>query len=302
MSGPQGGGSSDAAGDAGRAAQERLTEEARATASALLDWLGTRVDRAPGAPGPRPAQSAGPCTWCPLCALVAALRGEQPELTARLAEHASGVMALLRLMVQAHQDPGHAHHTPTSTAHPTPPPGGDPGPPPGWPPEWGAWDGWGTGPPATQAAAREEPQDAAAPRDEHAVPTDDAPTADATADATSDATSDATGAPGADATAEPPGPPSAGGRRRPPVRRASPRSAAFRGLGVPGTDGTTEVPPTGAPPDPAPEAPRAARPARGARVAPPASGGTARPSVQRIAIRRPPRRDGAEGPDSGASC
>ena len=30
--------------DADRAARERLAEEARATASALLDWVGTRVD------------------------------------------------------------------------------------------------------------------------------------------------------------------------------------------------------------------------------------------------------------------
>ena len=94
-------------GDA-HAAQERLTREARATASALLDWLGTRVDGAAAPAGSRPPQSPGPCSWCPVCALVAALRGEQPELTARLVEQASGLMMLLRLMMQAHPNPGHA--------------------------------------------------------------------------------------------------------------------------------------------------------------------------------------------------
>ncbi|GAA4920922.1 hypothetical protein EV188_105111 [Actinomycetospora succinea] len=207
MSAPGGG-----AGDAGRAAQERLTEEARATASALIDWLGARVEASAAGthgttPGPtrsgrsrlgmRPPQSPGPCSWCPVCALVAALRGEQPELTAKLAEQASGLMALVRLMVQAHQDPshGHAHHTqaPTSDA-----------PPAGWPAEWGAWDGWGAG--APEAGAGDEGDDpvgtpsAAEPPTAAPRPT---PRTRRTA---------ASGPAG----------------RQVPIRRASPRSAAFR--------------------------------------------------------------------------
>jgi hypothetical protein len=62
VTGPQGG--------FGRADRDHLTDEARATASALLDWLGTRVDGLDaGMPDPgsgsasaRPAQSPGPCT------------------------------------------------------------------------------------------------------------------------------------------------------------------------------------------------------------------------------------------------
>lgn len=94
---------------------DRLAEGARASAEALLDWLGPRLDAAEaraggrdggsdaGPPGTsRAAQSAGPCTWCPVCALVAALRGEQPELTARLAEQAAGFVVLLRLLVEGH--------------------------------------------------------------------------------------------------------------------------------------------------------------------------------------------------------
>jgi hypothetical protein len=265
VSAPSGDG---AASDAGRAAQERLTQEARATASALLDWLGSRVDRGAageGAPS-RPAQSAGPCTWCPVCALVAALRGEQPELTARLAEQASGLMALLRLMVQAHQEPGHGHQH--GHQHAWPPPGEHPATPapPGWPAEWGAWDAWGAAPVADEPVP---------PRADVPVPTPEPEPAQ---------------------PETPPGPTGVPGRRRPPVRRASPRSAAFRGQGVPSTETGTPAPTPVAEPAPA-------RPARSARPAtPPAAGGPARPSVQRIAIRRPARRDGTDGPDSGASC
>ncbi|MDD7968158.1 hypothetical protein [Actinomycetospora lemnae] len=263
MSTPGGG-----SGDAGRAAQERLTQEARATASALIDWLGTRVEAPPRATSPgtsvggsrrsrlgmRPPQSPGPCSWCPVCALVAALRGEQPELTARLAEQASGLMMLLRLMVQAHQEPGHAHHTHADPS--APPPGADQAPP-GWPPEWGPWDGWGGLPPDGP-----EPSRADAPRAGRA----DAPRAGragaAGADDVAAAAADepaAAAAGGAAATAPEPGPPAGArgtrprrpaaggppGGRRVPIRRASPRSATFREAtgGAPGA--ATPTGPTG---------------------------------------------------------
>ncbi|MCD2196490.1 hypothetical protein LQ327_24250 [Actinomycetospora endophytica] len=129
--------------EADRAARERLAREARETATALLDWVGTRVDgvataRADGASG-RPRQSPGPCTWCPVCALVAALRGEQPELTATLAEQASGLLVILRLLVQAHATGAHEHaphgyaphehpaHGYATHPAPEPPPAAQPG-------------------------------------------------------------------------------------------------------------------------------------------------------------------------------
>lgn len=127
--------------DADRAARERLAQEARATATTLLDWVGTRVEgaRVDGTrvdAGERPRQSPGPCTWCPVCALVAALRGEQPELTATLAEQASGLLVLLRLLVQSHATGSHDHHAPPSGAPSAPRP--TPDVPSGWPAEWGA--------------------------------------------------------------------------------------------------------------------------------------------------------------------
>jgi hypothetical protein len=118
--------------EADRAARERLAREAREAATALLDWVGTRVDGAAAADtSGRPRQSPGPCTWCPVCALVAALRGEQPELTATLAEQASGLLVVLRLMVQAHATGAHEHathehgaHEHTTREHTTPEPSG----------------------------------------------------------------------------------------------------------------------------------------------------------------------------------
>ncbi|GLZ47401.1 hypothetical protein Acsp06_35860 [Actinomycetospora sp. NBRC 106375] len=399
----QGGG----AGDAGRAAQERLTEEARATASALLDWLGTRMDvptdaaaRPPGSDGVtgsrrlgmRPPQSPGPCAWCPVCALVAALRGEQPELTARLAEQASGLMMLLRLMLQTHQDGGHGHgRGPAPEA--TPGPGS--GPPPGWPAEWGAWDGWGASPGSVEDPAVDD--EVPAVDDEVPAVDDEDPAVDDEVPAVDDEVPDET-VPDETGDGVPSGTPAAPGdvrdvgsaadaraRRRVPIRRASPRSAAFRdpegagrsaaeatpGTSTAGRDAARRAAPTdarpeqdatpddGAPvgaPRPGPRAsgagprpaPRraSARPAATPRPAataaatpaptptsaaaagspgtpPPATRSTtapetarsaasgtarpgrdgtptapARPSVQRIAIRRPPRRSGAAPGDT----
>jgi hypothetical protein len=114
--------------EADRAARERLAREARVTATAVLDWVGTRVEgagttRAAGAA--RPRQSPGPCGWCPVCALVAAVRGEQPELTAHLAEQASALLVVLRLLLQshAHEHPAHehaAHEHPAASPAPAP--------------------------------------------------------------------------------------------------------------------------------------------------------------------------------------
>jgi hypothetical protein len=159
--------------EADRAARERLAREARVTATALLDWVGTRVDgaattRAAGTDGARPRQSPGPCGWCPVCALVAAVRGEQPELTAHLAEQASGLLVVLRLLLQshvhehpAHEHPAHEHPAHEHPAHEHPA---------------------ATGPPRTDSAAAT----AAPPSPEPAT----GPAPDATTDAPADVLAD----------------------------------------------------------------------------------------------------------------
>lgn len=50
--------------------------------------------------GPPDATPATTCAVCPVCALLAALRGERTELSIRLAEHASGLLAVLRAALE----------------------------------------------------------------------------------------------------------------------------------------------------------------------------------------------------------
>ncbi|MDQ2848526.1 MAG: hypothetical protein M3Y77_19770, partial [Actinomycetota bacterium] len=47
--------------------------------------------------GAAPGQSS--CTGCPLCAAMAALRGERPELTARLVDGALSIVSGLRSLI-----------------------------------------------------------------------------------------------------------------------------------------------------------------------------------------------------------
>ncbi len=73
-------------------AHSRVSEEFRRLAEALADRAGSA--------GQREGQAASAtCTWCPLCAVVGLLRGERPELAARLAEHGAGLLAVLREVV-----------------------------------------------------------------------------------------------------------------------------------------------------------------------------------------------------------
>lgn len=76
-----------------------LGTELRAVAVLLLDRLGPVLDRA-RAEGGRAEGSRvdGPpaCSVCPVCAAVALLRGERPELAVRLAEHAAGLLEVLQ--------------------------------------------------------------------------------------------------------------------------------------------------------------------------------------------------------------
>lgn len=84
-----------------------IPDEVRVLAELLAHrvqpWL-ERIAQAPGAEhtgtggeaagGPR--GDGAPCTACPVCAVLSALRGDRPELVSRLAEHASGLLAVAR--------------------------------------------------------------------------------------------------------------------------------------------------------------------------------------------------------------
>ncbi|QGK69426.1 hypothetical protein GIY23_07715 [Allosaccharopolyspora coralli] len=42
------------------------------------------------------------CGWCPVCAVLAIMRGERPELTARLVEQLAGLLTVLRQFATEH--------------------------------------------------------------------------------------------------------------------------------------------------------------------------------------------------------
>ena len=71
-----------------------VSAELRALAFAALDRLEPALDRLRVEP-PTP-MSPSTCALCPVCALMAALRGERPELLQQLAEHAGGLVTLVR--------------------------------------------------------------------------------------------------------------------------------------------------------------------------------------------------------------
>lgn len=63
------------------------------------------------------------CSWCPVCALAALIRGEQHDLVTLLASEGSSVIALIRQLVSEHVDPSGpatpaGHTAESSTASP----------------------------------------------------------------------------------------------------------------------------------------------------------------------------------------
>jgi hypothetical protein len=80
----------------GCAGHAGLSGELRAVVLLALDRLAPALERV----GTEPASGPSSCASCPVCALLAALRGERPELAVRLAEHAAGLVAALRVALE----------------------------------------------------------------------------------------------------------------------------------------------------------------------------------------------------------
>jgi hypothetical protein len=83
--------------DAHPGAGADIGEELRTLALSALDKVDPVLERLREEPT---AAGAETCAVCPVCAVVAALRGERPELAARLAEHAAGLVAVLRAALE----------------------------------------------------------------------------------------------------------------------------------------------------------------------------------------------------------
>ncbi|HEX4226263.1 MAG TPA: hypothetical protein VHZ97_28130, partial [Pseudonocardiaceae bacterium] len=78
----------------------KIAEELKLLLGVLAEraepWL-TRLATASDGTAPDGTEhTPATCGWCPLCAGIAVLRGERPELAVRAAEHASGLLAVLR--------------------------------------------------------------------------------------------------------------------------------------------------------------------------------------------------------------
>lgn len=95
----------------------RLADEIRLLVDLVVEhaapWLDGVVASGHGAqhPGNRPGQAQG-CTWCPLCAVVALVAGERPELVARVLEQAVQLVALLRAVLADRWEPQEGVHMP----------------------------------------------------------------------------------------------------------------------------------------------------------------------------------------------
>ena len=104
----------------------RLAEEIRLLAEMVVEkaapWLegvvaaghGPREEGAPAEPSA--------CGWCPLCAIVAVVRGERPELVARLLEQLAQLVALLRAVLADRWEPEEGVHMPGFRPAPRPAP------------------------------------------------------------------------------------------------------------------------------------------------------------------------------------
>jgi hypothetical protein len=60
----------------------------------------------------------GTCQWCPICQLIAVLRGERPEVSDRLAEAGAAVLGAFRAFVDATAPPGSGGDAPRPPADP----------------------------------------------------------------------------------------------------------------------------------------------------------------------------------------
>jgi hypothetical protein len=91
-----------------RAAAGTVAEEATRLLEAMQEWAtahdhafdGVAAGEAAGASGPH----LGPeCRYCPVCQLIAVVRGTRPDVAAHLAEAAAGLLEAVRRAIVTHE-------------------------------------------------------------------------------------------------------------------------------------------------------------------------------------------------------
>jgi hypothetical protein len=89
-----------------------LADEAGRLLGAVAQWARETFP----APGPD-GQLAADCQWCPVCQLMAVLRGERPDVTERVSEAGTALLSAVRSFVDSTLVTGGGHQHP----HPYPP-------------------------------------------------------------------------------------------------------------------------------------------------------------------------------------
>jgi hypothetical protein len=92
----------------------------------LVETLRGSLAAAAGDAGGDAAAAGEDCRWCPLCRLIAVLRGERPEVTAVIAEVLRATADALQATAAAPQRP--RADRPAAEEEPAAPPVGDPPP------------------------------------------------------------------------------------------------------------------------------------------------------------------------------
>jgi hypothetical protein len=85
----------------------RLVEELRLLIDAVAERAGPWLDRVAVSTHDEHAGLVG--GWCPVCALVALIKGEPSELAARSLDRAADLVALLRAVLADRWEPGVPH-------------------------------------------------------------------------------------------------------------------------------------------------------------------------------------------------
>jgi len=81
-----------------RCAPGSVGDEAARLLFAAQDWLHKNV----GDPDTSKISTGAPeCQWCPVCQVIAVLRGDRPEVTAKIAETQTALSGLLRALADA---------------------------------------------------------------------------------------------------------------------------------------------------------------------------------------------------------
>ena len=104
----------------------RLAEEIRLLTEMLVEraapWLEGVISAGHGGDESHEAAAGGgsACGWCPLCAIVAVVRGERPEFAARVLEQLAQLVALLRAVLADRWEPDEGVHMPGFRPAPRP--------------------------------------------------------------------------------------------------------------------------------------------------------------------------------------